>query len=126
MELSKRKRSTQLFEDYEKEIKTDVKFNDIINNMNNIDINNNNSLLYQLNLKMEDLEKKIEHIFLVKKEENNELHKKIEYLNKKIDDIFRDKEYTIDKLNEEINYLKAKINEYENCPKYNNSNDYFL
>jgi predicted nucleic acid-binding Zn-ribbon protein len=109
MEFSKRKRTSNLLE---------LEQNYVIDSMNNLTISSNSQLLQKLNLKINDLEKKID--------ETNKLEKKIEDLNKKIDDIFRDKEYTIDKLNEEINSLKSRINEYENSPKYNNRSDYYL
>lgn len=126
MEINKRRRSNALSENH------DIVINEIVNNMSNLHINSNSQLLYQLNLKMNDLEKKIDKMNLTKNEENEELYKKIdkkmdkkiEELTKKIDDIFRDKEYTIDRLNEEIIYLKSKISEYENYPKSNYSNDY--
>ena len=130
MEISKRRRSNALFED--SELVINETYNEIVNSMNNININSNSQLLYQFNLKINDLEKKIDKINLIKNKENEELYKKIdikmdkkiEELTKKIDDIFRDKEYTIDRLNEEIIYLKSKISEYENYPKSNYSNDY--
>ena len=121
MEISKRKRSNAFFK--EDDIVINEEYNSIINNMTNFNINSN-SELYQLNLKINDLEKKIDKMNLIKNEENEELYKKmdkkIQDLTKKIDDIFRDKEYTIDRLNEEITYLKSKINEYENSPRTNN------
>jgi len=122
MDISKRRRSNAIHEEFE--IITDIneEYNNIINNMKKININNNDQLLQKLNFKIVDLEKKIDNIYLTKKEENE----KIEKLSKKIDDIFRDKEYTIDRLNEEIIYLKSKITEYENYPRSNNSNDYYM
>ena len=130
MEITKRRRSNALFED--PDITLNETYNGILNSMTNLNINSNSQLLYQINLKINDLEKKIDKINLIKNEENEELYKKIdikmdkkiEELSKKIDDIFRDKEYTIDRLNEEITYLKSKISEYENCPKSNQSNYY--
>ena len=119
MEITKRRRANALFED-----------NEIVNTMTNLNINSNSQLLYQLNLKINDLEKKIDTFYLSRNEENEKIDKKmdkkIEELAKKIDDIFRDKEYTIDRLNEEIVYLKSKISEYENYPKSNHSNDYYM
>jgi len=130
MEISKRRRSNALFED--PDITINETYNGILNSMTNLNINSNPQLLYQINLKINDLEKKIDKMNLIKNEENEELYKKIdikmdkkiEELSKKIDDIFRDKEYTIDRLNEEITYLKSKISEYENFPKSNQSNYY--
>lgn len=132
MEITKRRRSNALSENHD--IVINETYNEIVNNMSNLHINSNSQLLYQLNLKMNDLEKKIDKMNLIKNEENEELYKKIdkkmdkkiEELTKKIDDIFRDKEYTIDRLNEEIIYLKSKISEYENCRISNNSNDYCM
>jgi predicted HAD superfamily phosphohydrolase len=133
MEISKRRRSNALFEDSELVINETYNetYNEIVNSMNNININSNSQLLYQFNLKINDLEKKIDKINLIKNKENEELYKKIdikmdkkiEELTKKIDDIFRDKEYTIDRLNEEIIYLKSKISEYENSHK---TSDYYM
>jgi TolA-binding protein len=121
MEISKRKRSNDFFK--EDDILINEEYNSIINNMTNFNINSNYEL-YQLNLKINDLEKKIDKMNLIKNKENEELYKKmdkkIQDLTKKIDDIFRDKEYTIDRLNEEITYLKSKISEYENSPRTNN------
>jgi predicted HAD superfamily phosphohydrolase len=129
MEVTKRRRANALFED--PELVINETYNEIVNNMSNLHINSNSQLLYQLNLKINDLEKKIDIMNLIKNEENEELYKKIdkkmdkkiEELSKKIDDIFRDKEYTIDRLNEEIIYLKSKISEYENSHK---TNDYYM
>jgi hypothetical protein len=128
MEITKRRRANALFED--PELVLNEGYNSIVNNMTNLNINSNSQLLYQLNLKINDLEKKIDTFYLSRIEENEKIDKKmdkkIEELAKKIDDIFRDKEYTIDRLNEEIVYLKSKISEYENYPKSDRSNDYYM
>ena len=54
MEISKRKRSNAFFK--EDDIVINEEYNSIINNMTNFNINSN-SELYQLNLKINDLEK---------------------------------------------------------------------
>ena len=57
MEISKRRRSNALFEDSELVINETYNetYNEIVNSMNNININSNSQLLYQFNIKINDL-----------------------------------------------------------------------
>jgi hypothetical protein len=115
----RRKRSNQIIDKYSN-IDNDNKNNyeDLINNLKNISINQNtNDLLLKLTKRMNDIEKKIDNFV--------KIEIKIEKLNKKLDEITLEKDYIIDNLKNENMDLKNYIYDLENKNIKIYSNDYF-
>lgn len=117
---------------------SNVDYDKLIDQLNEININNNNNFLLELNelnnstnkILLLEMFKKV-NLLEKKVDELNKINLKIDTLQKNIDKILIEKDYTIENLNNEIHELKADIMEkkYSDEYKYGNSNktinDYF-
>jgi hypothetical protein len=83
---------------------------EILNNVNKLNIDPNKDLFTKIIKKIDDLEKKIETLYMV--------NIKIDTLKKDIDKILTEKDYIIENLKDEINDLKDQLKE----SKYNIDN----
>ena len=127
MEVLKRRKRTDSMDtlyynnnDDDNKIEEPSDYETLLSELNELNINNNKSLVVELIKKIDKLEKYFNEI--------NKINIKIDTMNNNIEKILIEKDYTIDFLKDEISFLKTEIKEinYNNeCNPNKKINDYF-
>jgi predicted transcriptional regulator len=108
--LSRKKKRTSSMD-------THSDYDEIINTLNQLNINSNETVLHKILKKMNGLEKKID--------EMQKIYIKMDNFEKKMEKILIEKDYVIDNLKDEIEKLRSDNKELTETVYSSSKNDYF-
>lgn len=108
--LSRKKKRTSSMD-------THSDYDEIINTLNQLNINSNETVLHKILKKMTGLEKKID--------EMQKIYIKMDHFEKKMEKILIEKDYVIDNLKDEIEKLRSDNKELTETVYSSSKNDYF-